>query len=98
MSKQLSKPHRNAHSQKPDNSKPRTPLIRDAIIQAAIEAGDGSLVDYLRQQAETHPSAFLTLLGKVLPLQVTGVDGDVVKTRIEFSIVDPKRSAGQGSS
>ncbi len=72
-------------------STPHTPLIRDAIVQAAIEAGEGSMVAYLRQQAEKHPSAFLTLLGKVLPMQVTGVDGEVIKTRIEFSIVDPKR-------
>lgn len=74
-----------------NRSKPGTPLIRDAIVQAAIEAGDGDMVAYLRQQAEKHPSAFLTLLGKVLPMQVTGVDGEVIKTRIEFSIVDPKR-------
>lgn len=74
-----------------DKGGPGTPLIRDAIVQAAIEAGDGDMVAYLKQQALTHPSSFLTLLGKVLPLQVTGVDGDVIKTRIEFSIVDPKR-------
>ncbi|MCR9139470.1 MAG: hypothetical protein NXI27_25945 [Alphaproteobacteria bacterium] len=98
MNKQLSKPHRNVSSQKPDISGSGTPLIRDAIIQAAIEAGDGSLIDYLRRRAATHPSAFLTLLGKVLPLQVTGVDGDVIKTRIEFSIVDPKRSGGRHGS
>lgn len=70
--------------------KPVTPLIRDAIVQAAIDAGEGDMVTYLKRQAEKHPSAFLTLLGKVLPMQVTGVDGEVIKTRIEFSIVDPK--------
>ena len=68
-----------------------TPLIRDAIVQAAMEAGEGSLVDYLSKQAIKHPSAFLTLLGKVLPMQLTGVDGQVIKTRIEFAIVDPKQ-------
>lgn len=72
-------------------AKPMTPLIRDAIVQAAIEAGDGDMVSYLKEQAKKHPSAFLTLLGKVLPMQVTGVDGEVIKTRIEFSIVDPKQ-------
>lgn len=83
--------HRLASRQLKGRARPGTPLIRDAIVQAAIEAGNGDMVAYLRQQAETHPSAFLTLLGKVLPMQVTGVDGEVIKTRIEFSIVDPKR-------
>ena len=65
------------------------PLIRDAVVQAAVQAGDGDLVAYLARQAEKHPSAFLTLLGKVLATQVTGVDGNIVKTRIVFEIVDP---------
>ncbi len=65
------------------------PLLRDAVVQAAIRAGDGDLVEYLRRQAEKHPSAFLTLLGKVLPMQLTGTDGELVKTRIAFEIVDP---------
>lgn len=65
------------------------PLLRDAVVQAAIRAGDGDLVEYLRRQAVKHPSAFLTLLGKVLPMQLTGTDGELVKTRIVFEIVDP---------
>ena len=46
-------------------------LLRDAIIQAAEEAGgkDG-IVGYLTQQAKKHPAAFLSLIGRVLPLQV----------------------------
>jgi hypothetical protein len=45
-------------------------LLRDAIIQAAEEAGgrDG-MVGYLTQQAKKHPAAFLSLIGRVLPLQ-----------------------------
>lgn len=70
---------------------PSAPLIRDAVVQAAIQAGEGDLVAYLRRQADKHPSAFLTLLGKVLPTQVTGIDGEVIKTRIIFEIVDPER-------
>ncbi len=71
------------------------PLLRDAVVQAAIRAGDGDLVEYLRRQAEKHPSAFLTLLGKVLPMQLTGTDGELVKTRIVFEIVDPVGSRCQ---
>lgn len=67
------------------------PLLRDAVVQAAIRAGDGDLVEFLRRQAVKNPSAFLTLLGKVLPMQLTGTDGELVKTRIVFEIVDPAR-------
>lgn len=53
-----------------------TALLKDAILQAATEAGaDGGLVGYLKTQAEENPQSFLPLLGKVLPMQLTG-DGD----------------------
>lgn len=53
-----------------------TALLKDAILKAAEEAGgkDG-LVGYLVKQAEDNPGPFLALLGKVLPMQVTGEDG-----------------------
>ena len=62
----------------------QAPIIRDAIIQAAVEAGGGDMVAYLKKQAETHPSAFMTLLGKVLPMQLTGGKGEPVN--LEFSV------------
>ncbi|WP_423066158.1 hypothetical protein [Devosia sp. CN2-171] len=49
-----------------------TAVLKDAILQAATEAGDGDLVAYLKRQAGENPVAFMTLLGKVLPLQVEG--------------------------
>lgn len=53
-----------------------TALLKDAILQAATLAGgkDG-LVGYLQRQADAEPKAFLPLLGKVLPMQITGEDG-----------------------
>jgi hypothetical protein len=53
-----------------------TTLLKDAILLAAENAGgaDG-MVGYLQEQAAANPSAFMTLLGKVLPLQLTGADG-----------------------
>lgn len=54
-----------------------TALLKDAILMAADQAGgaDG-LVGYLRTQAAANPAQFMTLLGKVLPLQVNGsLDG-----------------------
>lgn len=50
-----------------------TRLLKDAILQAATEAGgDDGMVGYLRVQAKENPGPFLSLLGKVLPMQVEG--------------------------
>lgn len=49
-----------------------TRQLKDIILQALDEAGG---VEYLKQTAIEHPAAFLTLVGKVLPLQVTGDGG-----------------------
>jgi hypothetical protein len=46
-----------------------TALLKDMILTALEGAGG---VDYLQTQADDNPTAFLTLVGKVLPLQVTG--------------------------
>lgn len=50
-----------------------TALLKDAILQAAENAGgDDGLVGYLTMQATISPAAFMALLGKVLPMTVTG--------------------------
>jgi hypothetical protein len=50
-----------------------TAQLKEAILEAAELAGKGEgVVGYLAAQAEENPSAFLSLLGKVLPLQVNG--------------------------
>lgn len=46
--------------------------LKEMIIQALDESGG---VEYLKQTAIEHPTAFMTLIGKVLPLQVSGTDG-----------------------
>ena len=68
-----------------------TALLKDAILKAATDAGDGDLSAYLLQQANGNPTAFLTLLGKVLPMQVGGDPVNPVETihRIERVIVSP---------
>lgn len=57
-----------------------TALLKDAILKAAENAGNkvGSdgLVSYLEQQAEENPAPFLSLLGKVLPMQIANADGE----------------------
>lgn len=76
---------------KPGPGRPRglpnktTALLKDAILQAATKAGNGDLVAYLAKQATDNPSSFLPLLGKVLPLQVTGEGG--VPLRFVFETI-----------
>lgn len=53
---------------------PRTPnkitrSLKEMIEQALKNAGGAQ---YLEQQAMENPAAFMALLGKILPLQVTG--------------------------
>ena len=55
-----------------------TALLKDAILMAAENAGGGEpdgLVNYLVAQAKQNPGPFMTLLGKVLPMQVSGEEG-----------------------
>lgn len=56
-----------------------TALLKDAILTAATEAGgEGGMEGYLRLQAVQNPGPFMSLLGKVLPMQITGEDGGPV--------------------
>jgi hypothetical protein len=52
-----------------------TALLKDAILLAATNAGDGDMAEYLTKQARENPGPFLSLLGKVLPMQITGEGG-----------------------
>jgi hypothetical protein len=66
-----------------------TALLKDAIIKAAETAntpsGKRGLVEYLSWLAVDHPPSFASLLGKVLPLQVTGPNDGTLK--VEFVTV-----------
>ena len=44
-----------------------------AMILGALDGAGGQ--DYLQRQAELNPGSFLTLIGKVLPMQITGEGG-----------------------
>jgi hypothetical protein len=64
-----------------------TAALKDAIILAAERVGkDGKgqdgLTGYLEHVASTDVKAFASLLGKVLPMQVTGEDGGAVVVEI----------------
>lgn len=49
-----------------------TAELKEMILEALAGAGG---VEYLQKQANKSPNAFLSLIGKVLPLQVTGANG-----------------------
>jgi hypothetical protein len=53
--------------------------LREMILTALEDSGG---VSYLMRQAKENPTAFLALLGKVLPLQLAGVDGRQVEIRV----------------
>lgn len=56
-----------------------TALIREMVATALTIAGG---VEYLASVAQSHPGPFLGLVGKVLPIQVTGEDGGALKHAI----------------
>lgn len=59
-----------------------TAALKDMVLEALADAGG---VKYLRAQAEKNPNAFLTLVGKVLPLQIGAGDGSgITKLVIEW--------------
>lgn len=59
-----------------------TALLKDAILRAAEKAGNKvgneGLVSYLEDQATANPGPFMALLGKVLPMQLTGEGGEAI--------------------
>lgn len=66
-----------------------TAAIKEMILQALTNVGG---VKYLQKQAKDNPTAFLTLLGKIMPTQIVGADnGPVMFERIERVIVDARQ-------
>jgi hypothetical protein len=54
-----------------------TANVREAIEMAFTGVGGHK---YLMEQAKQNPTAFMTLLGKVLPTQITGAGGGPIQT------------------
>lgn len=66
----------------------KTSLELKAMILAALAKAGGE--DYLAEQAIETPASFLSLLGRVLPMQVAGDPDRPIVHRIERVIVDSK--------
>lgn len=56
-----------------------TAAVKDMILQALSNKGG---VEYLERQADENPTAFMTLVGKVLPLQVAGDPDNPIGIRL----------------
>lgn len=69
-----------------------TALLKDAILRAAEAAGDGDMVTYLTAQAKENPGPFMALLGKVLPMQISGDPDSPIVHVIERRIVRPSNT------
>ena len=65
-------------------------ILKEAILKAAIKAGnqlgEDGLVSYLEAQALKNASSFLTLLGKVLPAELNS-EGQELKTVTKIELV-----------
>lgn len=65
-----------------------TKALRDMILTTLTKAGGE---EYLLEQSKKEPKAFLTLLGKVLPTQVTGdPENPIHITEVVRKIIKPK--------
>ena len=60
-----------------------TGVLKDAILRAAeLAGGQEGTIGYLRTQAAVNPGPFMSLLGKVLPTEVTGPEGGPLRVEI----------------
>jgi len=67
-----------------------TAAIKDMIEGALQDAGGRA---YLARQADENPSAFMGLLGKILPkdISVSGANGGDIIIKVIKTIVDPSK-------
>jgi hypothetical protein len=52
--------------------------VKDMVLAALNEVGG---IEYLKRQAEKNPVAYMALLGKILPTQVSGVNDGPLEIR-----------------
>jgi hypothetical protein len=64
--------------------------VKSMVLEALKHAGGA---EYLLMQAYDNPKAFLALVSRVLPLQVTGPDGGPVVASVVYTANIPARGA-----
>ncbi len=70
-------PNRIPQSKKPSAS------LSEQILRALNNFPGGSIA-YLEQQRDANPKAFLGLLGKILPTQITGMGDDPISISVNI--------------
>lgn len=69
-----------------------TKALKDMIL-GALDDQPGGGQAYLARQAEENPTAFMGLIGKVLPMQVTGENGGPLAAKLTVEYVRPDNPA-----
>lgn len=82
-----SKPGERRGGRKKGTPNKLTGQVKEMILEALDRKGGA---DYLERQADENPVAFMTLIGKVLPMTVTGPgeNGEHVVTTIVRKVID----------
>lgn len=60
--------------------------IKTMVVGALAGVGG---TEYLMRQAEENPAAFMSLVGRVLPLQVTGDGGGAIRIEVVTGVPRP---------
>lgn len=63
---------REGAGRKPGSPNKITTELKQTILDALEQAHPEGAIGYLKEQAANNPNAFMTLIGKVLPLSVSG--------------------------
>ena len=82
----------------PGKPKGATNKLNREVKQMILDALDGAGgVEYLIERASDPrtASAFLTLVGKVLPLQVSGVDGGAIQQALTVQFIKATKPEGE---
>ena len=64
----------------------QTAAVKDMVLTALGNVGG---VKYLERQANENPTAFMTLVGKVIPLQVAGDPENPIMSVVRIELVGP---------
>lgn len=67
-----------------------TKALKEMVLGALDQAGGEQ---YLLTQARDNPGPFMTLLGKILPTQLTGKDGGPIETEDKTPLPPAERAA-----
>lgn len=97
----VGRPFAKGNPGKPKGAKAKAPTaLKEAILLAAElsgrdQKGKDGLVGYLQRVADEDVKAFSALLGKVLPLQITGEGGGPAALCLRVEFEQPKPEDGQ---